>query len=324
MRTTTVVVALLASACSKTPATDHSSDNSTDPCIKLIENGGFENGLAHWNATGDVSVQTTDCEDGDKCALISGGGTISQSATIPTDGITSLRFQFKELCPDPNVGGQLGRILDASGAELFTIVGPCNGDDRYQEGGLELTPQGGQTLTLEFSVATAPSTLVIDAVKLENHPDNGPVNACGVGSCDGNPECQDCLDAGECADGPDPIWSGTACVCPIFTPETCELPFCCAQGFHWDPKACELGILDCMKDGFANNCGVGDCAGNAACEACLAGPACDSGVQPVWSGSDCLCPIAQTHPPKNCFLPYCCAAGTHWSTSQCACVPGPL
>jgi hypothetical protein len=263
--------------------------------------------------------------EGAKCALLTNSAKLSQSATIPTEGVTSLRFQFKALCPDPNVAGQLGRVLDASGVLLATVVRDCNSSTDYQEGGLDLSRYGGQTLTLEFSTSTGPSTLVIDAVKLENHPDNGPVNSCGVGSCDGNPQCEDCLQAGECASGPDPIWTGTGCACPIVTPETCELPYCCSEGTHWDPKACELGILDCMKDGFANTCGVGDCAGDAACDACIAGPACDSGVQPVWSSTDCLCPIPPpAKPPKNCFLPYCCADGTHWDTTQCACIPGPL
>jgi hypothetical protein len=323
MKTTTVIATLLASACAKTPATNDKTDNSTDPCIKLIENGTFENGLAHWTVTGDVSIQTTDCEEGEKCALISGSGTLSQSATIPTDGITSLRFQFKELCPDPNVGGQLGVLLDAQGNVLETLVGSCNGDTRYQEGGDELTRYGGQTVTLQFSVLATPSTLVIDAVKLENHPNNGPVTQCSVTKCDGNPECQDCLDAGECADGPDPIWSGTACVCADFTPATCDLPWCCPDGTYWDPKACERGILGaCMPNGFTNSCGVGDCAGDAACQACLTGPACDSGVQPVWIGTSCACPAAAKH--DNCTLPYCCDASSHWDEDNCVCAPGPL
>jgi hypothetical protein len=324
MRTTPVVAALLASACAKTPATDHTTDNSTDPCIKLLDNGGFENGLAHWNVTGDVSVQTTGCFEGEKCALISGGGKISQSAMIPTGGVTSLDLQILMTCPDPTAGGQLGRLLDQSGALILTLFGPCDGATGFVQVLVDLTDRGGQSVTLELSVAAGASTLVVDAVKLQNHADEGPVNGCGVGKCDGNPECEECLQDGECAEGPDPIWSGTGCVCPLFTPETCNLPFCCEQGAHWDPKACELGILDCMKDGFANTCGVGACNGDAACDACLAGAACDSGVQPVWTGSACACPDAAAQPPKNCFLPFCCADGTHWDTSKCACAPGPV
>jgi hypothetical protein len=32
-------------------------------------------------------------------------------------------------------------------------------------------------------------------------------------SCDGNVACASCLDDGECANGPDPVWNGSACVC---------------------------------------------------------------------------------------------------------------
>src|SRR5262249_27267901 len=199
-----------------------------------------------------------------------------------------------------------GRIVDAAGHELFVFLRGC------ENIGAEFFPQldnlshfRGQTVTIELSVTSPgdPTTMmVVDDVKVENHPDEGPVNACGIGACNGNPFCEDCLEAGECADGPDPVWTGEGCACPFFTPESCELPYCCPEGAHWDPRACELGSLDCMRDGFANTCGVGGCAGNAACEACLAGPACDSGVQPVWDSTACVCPIPPpAQPPKNCF-----------------------
>jgi hypothetical protein len=329
MRTTLVTAALIG-GCSTHAATDSDQSSATDPCIKLIENGGFEHDLAHWNATSGVSVLTTGCFAGNKCARIGDGGVLSQSATIPMDGTTSIVFQAQFVCPTPGSNKhQQARIRDAAGNEVLKLLDGCSNEGTQFFPMLFSASQlRGQPVTFEISVTSPgdPTTaLVIDAVQIENHADEGPVNACGVGSCDHNPLCEECLQDGECADGPDPVWTGTGCACPFFTPDSCELPYCCGPDGYWDPKACELGVLDCMPKGFANTCDVGGCAGNAACDACLSGPACDTGVQPVWDGSQCLCPIPPpATPPKNCFFPYCCATGTHWDEVKCACVVGPV
>jgi len=324
MRTTVVIAAIVVGGCWNDPTTDRNVSSSTDPCIKLIENGGFEHDLDHWKVTDGVSVLTTGCFAGAKCARITDGGVLSQSATIPMDGTSSLQYQVRSACPSPAANKvQRVRIVDAAGSTLFTALQGCSDDgDQFFPQLVSVSHWRGQTITIEMSVTSPgdPSTvMVVDAVQVENHADEGPVNACGVGSCDHNPLCEDCLETGECGDAPDPVWTGTGCACADGKSGLCDLPYCCGPGRHWDPKACELGVTDCMVDGFANSCGVGDCAGNAACAACLAGPACDSGVQPVWSGSECICPIATTQPPKNCFVPYCCAAGTHWNETKCAC-----
>jgi hypothetical protein len=65
------------------------------------------------------------------------------------------------------------------------------------------------------------------------------INACDNGSdaCGSNAQCRSCLEEGACADGPDPVWTGTECVCAD-SPEHCQLKFCCAIGFTWNPGAC--------------------------------------------------------------------------------------
>jgi hypothetical protein len=67
----------------------------------------------------------------------------------------------------------------------------------------------------------------------------GSINSCDNGSdaCGSNAQCRSCLDEGACADGPDPVWTGTQCVCAD-SPEHCQLTFCCALGEEWNPTAC--------------------------------------------------------------------------------------
>jgi hypothetical protein len=66
------------------------------------------------------------------------------------------------------------------------------------------------------------------------------INGCDQGSdaCGSNARCRSCIDEGACAKGPDPVWTGTECVCAD-TPEHCQFTFCCAQGFVWNPTVCD-------------------------------------------------------------------------------------
>jgi hypothetical protein len=66
------------------------------------------------------------------------------------------------------------------------------------------------------------------------------INACddGLDACEGNEQCISCLDEGACASGPDPVWTGTECVCAETDPANCAFQYCCAIDFEWDPEAC--------------------------------------------------------------------------------------
>ena len=66
------------------------------------------------------------------------------------------------------------------------------------------------------------------------------INSCddGVEACAGNLRCESCLIEGECASGPSPVWTGTACVCTDDNPANCVYQFCCALGYRWNPSAC--------------------------------------------------------------------------------------
>jgi len=76
--------------------------------------------------------------------------------------------------------------------------------------------------------------------------------ACGVGEpaaclgsnanvdCAGNEICESCLNDGECADGPNPIWRDNKCMCMGDDRLDCQLAWCCAPNQHWDAAACEV------------------------------------------------------------------------------------
>jgi hypothetical protein len=80
---------------------------------------------------------------------------------------------------------------------------------------------------------------IVDAEECDGMHGGSSINACDDGSdaCGDNAQCRSCLDEGACADGPDPVWTGTECVCAD-SPEHCQLTFCCALGFTWNPAAC--------------------------------------------------------------------------------------
>lgn len=66
------------------------------------------------------------------------------------------------------------------------------------------------------------------------------INSCddGIEACNGNAPCISCLQDAECASGPNPVWTGTACACTDDNPANCVYEFCCALGFDWDPESC--------------------------------------------------------------------------------------
>jgi len=87
---------------------------------------------------------------------------------------------------------------------------------------------------------------VVDADLCDGPHDGGSgsgsgsaINGCDQGSdaCGSNAVCRSCIEDGACADGPDPIWTGSECVCAD-SPAHCQFKFCCALGFVWNPSAC--------------------------------------------------------------------------------------
>lgn len=148
------------------------------------------------------------------------------------------------------------------------------------------------------------------------------INACddGVAACEGNAQCESCLNDGECASGPDPVWTGTACVCSDNDPANCAYEYCCAIGYEWSVDACACVSKD--KDPTSINAcddGIDACNGNEQCIECLRDAACAGEPDPVWNGTECVC--ADKSEPDTCQFTYCCGTGYAWNAAACACLP---
>jgi hypothetical protein len=108
-----------------------------------------------------------------------------------------------------------------------------------------------QRITLILVSATAALALAACADASSSAPTDRKtqppsINSCddGVEACAGNARCESCLIEGECAAGPSPVWTGTACVCTDNDPANCVYQFCCALGYSWNPNACR-----CLPNG---------------------------------------------------------------------------
>jgi hypothetical protein len=119
-----------------------------------------------------------------------------------------------------------------------------------------------------------------------------------VTDCKGNAICEECLNAGECAEGPDPFWldsppaapEGCYCMDGLGGPSgwpSCSVPLCCdafGPGLHWDATVCES--TGTPFDACVSDCSAGQtyCSGhcvelafdNENCGSC--GQACGSGL----------------------------------------------
>ena len=85
---------------------DVSLTSSAPPPPGGITNGGFESGLTGWTATGaSETAVTSGCHGGTSCAragstaATNGDSSIAQTFTAPS-GTTSVKFWYKETCPD--------------------------------------------------------------------------------------------------------------------------------------------------------------------------------------------------------------------------------
>lgn len=91
-------------------------------CTELLENGGFEAGLAGWQASGDVALDGEWIHSGEASAYFPGGvgsrGTLTQTVTIPPDAVGALLWFAYRI--DPKDTGY-GISPDVPFDDLFTV-----------------------------------------------------------------------------------------------------------------------------------------------------------------------------------------------------------
>lgn len=95
------------------------------------------------------------------------------------------------------------------------------------------------SMTVALTLAACAESSTPGSIDRKTQPPS--INSCddGVDACAGNLQCESCLIDGECAAGPSPVWTGTACVCTDNNPANCVYQFCCALGYKWNPNACK-------------------------------------------------------------------------------------
>jgi hypothetical protein len=209
---------------------------------------------------------------------------------------------------------------------LMSLVAACQGAEQGRSSGTEV--EGTEP---ERSEPENPA-----------HEDGGPeglppvVGACQESSdCQGDANCEVCLEEGACADG-HVLWVVGAptlqegCICTPTEPgdPTCQYEWCCSgQNPVWSPEAC-----DCVPaDGDELPPVVGacqessDCQGDANCEACLEEGTCAEGhvlwvVGAPTPQEGCICTPTEPGDP-TCQYEWCCPDDQEWNAEACDCVP---
>jgi hypothetical protein len=135
---------------------------------QIVINGGFENGLPPWTATGSPppTVSTAKAHTGTSSALLgvvsgtepSGDSSLSQTSTVPS-GTSTLTFWYWPATADEICSGtscrydwQEAQIRSTSGATLASIFKSNSNAQAWTQVSFDLSPYAGQTIQLWFNV----------------------------------------------------------------------------------------------------------------------------------------------------------------------------
>ena len=134
----------------------------------IVINGGFENGLPPWTATGSPppTVSTAKAHTGTSSALVgvvsgtepNGDSSLSQTITVPP-GTSTLTFWYWPATTDEICSGtscrydwQEAQIRSTSGATLASIFKSNSNAQAWTQATLDMSPYAGQTIQLWFNV----------------------------------------------------------------------------------------------------------------------------------------------------------------------------
>jgi len=164
-------------------AVDFTVDGSMPPYLELIQNGGFEDGVAPWTGTtgaiGTFSGQPA--YEGSRCAWLGGHGrtaseSLSQTVKIPSGAaVVTLRFQLHidtaETTTSQAYDKLTVQVLNNSGVVLKTLATYSNLHKApgYVERSFDLSAYCGQTIRLSFKAtedASLQTSFVLDRVSL--------------------------------------------------------------------------------------------------------------------------------------------------------------
>ena len=175
----------------------------------LVQNGGFENGLATWTTGGVVlpSASTVKAHSGSGSALLGtlsgteplGDSTLTQTITVPSAGTTTLSFWYLPATTDEICSGnacaydwQEAQVRSTSGQTLASVFKSNSNSQTWTQVSFNLAPYAGQNVVLYFNVhqdgATPPddTSMYLDDVTVTSSQPTAPGAPTGVTATAGN------------------------------------------------------------------------------------------------------------------------------------------
>jgi Domain of unknown function (DUF4082)/Fibronectin type III domain/Bacterial Ig domain len=175
----------------------------------LVQNGGFESGLATWAPGGAVPPAATGAKthSGTGAALLgslsgtepSGDSTLTQTITVPAAGTTSLSFWYSPATTDELCSGsacrydwQEAQIRSTTGQTLASVFKSNSNSQAWTQASFSLTPYAGQNVVLWFSVhqdGSSPpddTSMYLDDVSVTSSQPTAPGAPTGVSATAGS------------------------------------------------------------------------------------------------------------------------------------------
>jgi hypothetical protein len=175
----------------------------------LVQNGGFESGLANWAAGGVAppSASGAKTHSGTGAALLGtlsgsepgGDSTLTQTITVPASGTTTLSFWYLPTTADALCSGascqydwQEAQIRSTGGQTLASVFKSNSNSGAWTQVSFNVTPWAGQTAVLWFNVHQDGSnppddtSMYLDDVSVTGSQPTAPAAPTGVTAAAGN------------------------------------------------------------------------------------------------------------------------------------------
>jgi hypothetical protein len=152
------------------PASAPSNAVTPSGSASLVINGGFENGLSPWTASGTTAIPTVSTANphtGSAAALLgllsgsapAGDSSLVQTVTVPAAGTTTLTFWYNPQTADDICSGsgcvydwEEAQIRSTSGTTLASVFKSNSNSKTWTKVSYDLTAYAGQTVQLWFNV----------------------------------------------------------------------------------------------------------------------------------------------------------------------------
>ena len=193
----------------KGPESAPSNAVTPSSSASIVQNGGFENGLASWTPGGAAppSASTAKAHSGSGSALLGtvsgteplGDSTLTQTIAVPAVGTSSLSFWYWPATADQICSGsacaydwQEAQIRNTSGQTLASVFKSNSNAQAWTQVSFSLAPYAGQNVVLYFNVhqdGSSPpddTSMYLDDVTVTGSQPTAPGAPTGVTATAGN------------------------------------------------------------------------------------------------------------------------------------------